>query len=66
MTWDLYIESGVDNGFTGGGGGGGGAPPPLPWPEGVQGVVLFFMIKQKNVRDTMRHLSLTYPHRSKF
>ena len=32
-----------------------GAPP---WPEGVQGV-LFFMIKQKNIRGKMRYSNLS-------
>ena len=33
-----------------------GAPP---WPEGVQGGVLFFMIKQKIIRGKMRYSNLS-------
>jgi hypothetical protein len=42
----------------GGGGGGGGDAPPYPWPEGCRGV-LFFMIKQKIIRDKMRYSNLS-------
>jgi hypothetical protein len=39
---------------------GGGGCIPQPWPEEVQGWgVLFFMIKQKNIRDKMRYSNLS-------
>ena len=43
----------------GGGGGGGCALPPSPGQGGVQGGVLFFMIKQKIIRDKMRFSNLS-------
>jgi hypothetical protein len=32
---------------------------PIALPEGGRGVVLFFMIKQKNIRDKMRYSNLS-------
>jgi hypothetical protein len=43
---------------AGGGGGGGGVAPPSPGQRGCRGV-LFFMIKQKIIRDKMRYSNLS-------
>ena len=45
-------------GEGGGGGGGGGGAPPSTGQRGCRGV-LFFMIKQKNIRGKMRHSNLS-------
>ena len=39
--------------------GGGVRTPPSSGQRGVQGGVLFFMIKQKIIRDKMRHSNLS-------
>jgi hypothetical protein len=58
MNQALIIIGRYSDGFTGGGGGGGGgggcALPPSLGQRGCRGV-LFFMIKQKNIRDKMRY-----------
>jgi hypothetical protein len=48
----------IVGGGGGGGGGGGVRGAPSPDQRGCKGV-LFFMIKQKNVRDKMRYSNLS-------
>ena len=50
-----YYGIGNQDGFTRGGGGCRGDAPPIPG----QGGVLFFMIKQKIIRDKMRYSNLS-------